>query len=167
MEGNVQDAPPSNTLVVENKYLSEKLKPIENLPEKLEKPEIPYFKQKPVLLMVDGFGLFFKEIKETEYWICEQRKASSYLVQWIEIKDSKPQYFQRKLSNRNGLDVKNEKRDSSLIQTIQNRVELEKQEILDFLNEIRVFISENRMHLPPLDDDFIERTIDPSEKLMK
>jgi multimeric flavodoxin WrbA len=123
---------------------------LEILPEKLGTPEIPYFRQKPVMLMVDGFSLFFKEIDKLEYWISEQHTTGSFLVQWIEIKDSKPQPFHRKLSNRKGLEIENNKRDTSLAKHLFKKVEIEKNEILDYLEEVGVYVSENRLLLPPL-----------------
>ncbi len=162
MEGNLQVPLHSNTLFKENKYLSENLNPLEIVPDKLEKVEIPYFRQKPVMFMVDGFSLFFKEIDRLEYWISEQHTSGSFLVQWIEIKDSKPQPFHRKLSNRNGLDIENKKRDSSLVKHLFKKVEIEKNEILDYLEEVGVYVSENRLLLPPL-----AGTIDEEDDLKK
>lgn len=68
-EGSKLESLHSNTLTVENKYLTENPKPMENLPEKLKELEIPYFRQKPVMLLFNGFNLFFKEINKSEYWI--------------------------------------------------------------------------------------------------
>lgn len=148
----------SNTLVTENKYLSKNHNPLEILPDKLEKVEIPYFRQKPVMLLADGFSLFFKEIDKSEYWISEQHTTGSFLVQWIEIKDSKPQPFHRKLSNRNGLDIENKKRDSSLVKHVFKKVEIAKTEILEYLEEVGVYVSENRSLLPPLAETIPEET---------
>lgn len=158
MEGNLQGPLHSNTLVTKNKYLSENLNPLEILPDKLEKAEISYFRQKPVMLMADGFSLFFKEIDKSEYWISEQHTSGSFLVQWIEIKDSKPQPFHRKLSNRNGLDIENKKRDSSLVKHLFKKVEIGKNEIQDYLEEVGVYVSENRSLLPPLAETILEET---------
>jgi len=160
MEGNVQEPIHSNTLTVQNKYLSKNPKAMENLPEKLKKIEIPYFRQKPVILMADGFSLFFKEIDKSEYWISEQHIAGSFLVEWIEIKDSKLQHFHRKLSNRKGLEIENKKRDISLIKNLFKKVRIEKNEILDYLEEVGVYISENRLLLLPLAETIEEETDD-------
>ncbi len=74
MEEASRETPLSNTLVCENKYFSNNTNPMENLPEKLETPKIPYFRQKPAILMADGFSLFFKEIDKLEYWILRTTK---------------------------------------------------------------------------------------------
>ena len=124
--GVFSGTPLSNTLVQHNKYLSNNPNPMEKLPEKLETPQIPYFREKPVMLMADGFSLFFKEINQKEYWICEQQKGKSYLIQWIEIQDSKPQKFHRILSNYNGLDVENKTRDTALVRNLHNKTGIEK-----------------------------------------
>ena len=115
------------------------------------------------MIRTDGFILFFKEINKIEYWICEQQNKKSYLVQWMEIRDSKPQNIHRKLTNRNGLDVDNQKRDTKLIQNIKNKQKIEKAEIQEYLEEVGVYISENRALLSPEHDDLPENTLPPIE----
>jgi hypothetical protein len=126
MEGNLQGPLHSNTLLTENKYLSENLNSLNTVPKKLEPPKLPNFRKKQVSFLGDGFCLFFKEINNKEYWISEERNKNSYFVQWIILKDSTPEYIQRKIVNRNGLDVKIDKRDNILIKTLKNKEDIEK-----------------------------------------
>lgn len=95
---------------------------MENLSEKKQSPEIPYFRQKPPMLRTDGFLLFFKEINKVEYWICEQQQNKNlYLVQWMEVHDSKYKTFHSAKTNTNGLNVENKKRNNSLIQILNTK----------------------------------------------
>ena len=165
MEEDLNEDPPSNTLTTENKYLSKNSNPLKTVPEKIEPPKLPNFREKHIVHLINGFCLFFKEINNKEYWISEEKNGTSYFVQWIEMKDSKPKYFQRKISNRNGLDVKIDKRDKILIQTLNNREKIEKKEILEFLDEIGSYLCENRIHLTQLDEDIINVAMESTEKI--
>ncbi|MCC7559753.1 MAG: hypothetical protein KO318_04905 [Methanobacterium sp.] len=148
-KGDGGGTPLSNTLFSNNKYLPDADPSMITLPEKLEKPSIPHFREKPVQILVDGFSLIFREINECEYWICEEQKKGSYFVQWLEFRDTKPQKFHRMLSNRNGLDVENKKRDQSLVKYLHTRTGIEKDEISEYLEEVGIFIGENRHSLSP------------------
>ena len=75
-------------------------------------------------------------MNEYEYWICEQQKGGSYLVEWIEFSGSNPQRFHRKLSNRNGLDVENKKRDQALVKHLNAKTGIESDEIKEYLEEV-------------------------------
>lgn len=121
-----------------------------NLPEKLNTPPVPHFKGKPVQQVIDGFSLFFKEFNDFEYWLSEEKRGSFYLVQWLELTDSESRRFHRKISNRNGLDVENKKRDSSLTNYLHDKTGIEKAEISQYLEEAGIFIGENRTELSPL-----------------
>ncbi|AUB54902.1 hypothetical protein BK007_01955 [Methanobacterium subterraneum] len=148
-KGDCGGTPLSNTLSSNNKYLPDSDTSMITLPEKLEKPSIPHFREKPVQILVDGFSLIFREINDCEYWICEEQKKGSYFVQWLEFRDTKPQKFHRMLSNRNGLDVENKKRDQSLVKYLHTRTGIEKDEISEYLEEVGIFIGENRHSLSP------------------
>lgn len=148
-KGDCGGTPLSNTLSLNNKYLPDSDPSMTTLPEKLEKPSIPHFREKPVQILVDGFSLIFREINDCEYWICEEQKKGSYFVQWLEFRDTKPQKFHRMLSNRNGLDVENKKRDQSLVKYLHNRTGIEKAKISEYLEEVGIFIGENRHSLSP------------------
>ncbi|AUB59380.1 hypothetical protein BK009_00995 [Methanobacterium subterraneum] len=148
-KGDFGGTPLSNTLFSNNKYLPDADPSMVTLPEKLEKPPIPHFREKPVQILVDGFSLIFKEFNDCEYWICEEQKKGSYFVQWLEFRDSKPQKFHRMLSNRNGLDVENKNRDQSLVKYLHNRTGIEKTEISEYLEKVGIFIGENRHSLSP------------------
>lgn len=142
-------SPLSNTLLLDNINLSELAQPMANIPDKMEGLPIPHFREKPVQPLANGFSIFFKEFNKSEYWICEENKGGSYLIQWIEFHGSKPQRFHRKLSNRNGLDIENKKRDQSLVKSLHNRAGIDKNEISEYLEELGVFIGENRDLLTP------------------
>lgn len=152
-KGDYGGTPLSNTLSSNNKYLPDSDPSMTTLPEKLEKPSIQHFREKPVQILVDGFSLIFREINECEYWICEEQKKGSYFVQWLEFRDTKPQKFHRMLSNRNGLDVENKKRDQSLVKYLHTRTGIEKAEISEYLEEVGIFIGENRNSLSPEYDE--------------
>ena len=162
-KGDCSETPLSNTLSSNNKYLPDADPSMVTLPEKLEEPSIPHFKEKPVQILVDGFSLIFREINDCEYWICEEQKKGSYFVQWLEFRDSKPQKFHRMLSNRNGLDVENKKRDQSLVKYLHNRTGIEKPEISEYLEEVGIFIGENRHSLSPECDETSEEDVDTLE----
>ncbi|NLJ49521.1 MAG: hypothetical protein GX428_08050 [Candidatus Atribacteria bacterium] len=74
-------SPTSNTLLSNNINLSEDTPSMALIPEKLEGPKIPHFREKPVQHLIDGFSLYFKKINDYEYWICEQQSSGSYFVQ--------------------------------------------------------------------------------------
>ncbi len=152
-KGDRSETPLSNTLSSNDKYLTDADLSMEALPDKMEKPNVPHFREKPVQHLVDGFCLIFREYNECEYWICEEKKKGSYFVQWLEFRDSKPQKFHRMLSNRNGLDVENRKRDQALVRSLHNRAGIEKVEISQFLEEVGIFIGENRYSLSPEYDE--------------
>jgi Mn-dependent DtxR family transcriptional regulator len=156
IEGEGRGAPTSNTLLSNNINLSGDTSPMTLIPEKMEGPPIPHFKDKPVQQLIDGFSLYFKKIKDYDYWICEQQKGGSYLVQWIEFIGSKSQRFHRKLSNRNGLDVENKKRDQTLIKHLNSKAGIESAEIKEYLEEVGVFIGENRIALSPVTEEVEE-----------
>lgn len=162
-KGDCSGTPLSNTLSSNNKYLPDSDPSMINLPEKLEKSSIPHFREKPVQILVDGFSLIFKEINDCEYWICEEQKKGSYFVQWLEFRDTKPQKFHRMLSNRNGLDVENKKRDQSLVKYLHTRTGIEKVEISEYLEEVGIFIGENRHSLSPDYEENSEDEVDTLE----
>ncbi|MBP2045145.1 hypothetical protein [Methanobacterium aggregans] len=120
------------------------------LPEKLNSPPVPHFRGKPVQQAGDGFSLFFKEVNGYEYWLSEEKRGSFYLVQWLELTDSESRRFHRKISNRNGLDVENKKRDVSLTNYLHDKTGVEKAEISQYLEEVGIFIGENRLELSPV-----------------
>ena len=155
-EGGGRETPTSNTLLSNNINLSEDTSPMALIPKKVEGPPVPHFKEKPVQHLIEGFSLFFKKIENYEYWICEQQKGGSYLVQWIEFSGSNPQRFHRKLSNRNGLDVENKKRDQALIKHLNAKAGIETAEIKEYLEEVGVFIGENRIALSPIPEEVNE-----------
>jgi len=152
-KGDHSETPLSNTLSSNDKYLPDADLSMVALPDKMEEPSVPHFRDKPVQHLVDGFCLIFREYSDCEYWICEEKKKGSYFVQWLEFRDSKPQKFHRMLSNRNGLDVENEKRDQALVRYLHNRASIEKAEISQFLEEVGIFIGENRYSLSPEYDE--------------
>lgn len=119
------------------------------LPEKLNSPAVPHFHGKPVQQAGDGFSLFFKEVNGYEYWLSEEKRGSFYLVQWLELTDSESRRFHRKISNRNGLDVENKKRDVSLTNYLHDKTGVEKAEISQYLEEAGIFIGEKRTELSP------------------
>ncbi|MBF4473914.1 hypothetical protein [Methanobacterium formicicum] len=162
-KGDCDGTPLSNTLYSNDKYLPDADPSMITLPEKLERPSIPHFREKPVQILVDGFSLIFREINNCEYWICEEQKKGSYFVQWLEFRDSKPQKFHRMLSNRNGLDVENKKRDQSLVKYLHNRTGIEKIEISEYLDEVGIFIGENRHSLSPEYDEISKEDFDTLE----
>ncbi len=162
-KGDHSETPLSNTLSSNDKYLPDADLSMVALPDKLEKPSIPHFREKPVQHLVDGFCLIFRELNDFEYWICEEQKKGSYFVQWLEFRDHKPQKFHRMLSNRNGLDVENKKRDQSLVKYLHTRTGIEKAEISEYLEEVGIFIGENRHSLSPEYDETSEEDVDTLE----
>ncbi|MFA0834155.1 MAG: hypothetical protein ACC609_09130 [Methanobacterium formicicum] len=162
-KGDCGGTPLSNTLSLNNKYLPDSDSSMVTLPEKLEKPSIPHFRENPVQILVDGFSLIFREVNDCEYWICEEQKKGSYFVQWLEFRDTKPQKFHRMLSNRNGLDVENKKRDQSLVKYLHTRTGIEKAEISEYLEEVGIFIGENRHSLSPEYEENSENGADTLE----
>jgi Mn-dependent DtxR family transcriptional regulator len=154
--GGGRGTPVSNTLLSDNINLPDDSQSMVCFPEKLEGPKIPHFREKPVQHLIDGFSLYFKKINDYEYWICEQQNSGSYFVQWIEFSVSKPQKFHRKLSNRFGLDVENKKRDQALIKHLNAKAGIESDEIKEFLEEVGVFIGENRVLLSPMQEEVEE-----------
>jgi Mn-dependent DtxR family transcriptional regulator len=162
-KGDHSETPLSNTLSSNDKYLPDTDLSMVALPDKLERPSIPHFREKPVQHLVDGFCLIFRELNDLEYWICEEQKKGSYFVQWLEFRDTKPQKFHRMLSNRNGLDVENKKRDQSLVKYLHTRTGIEKTEISEYLEEVGIFIGENRHSLSPEYDETSEEDVDTLE----
>ena len=162
-KGDRSETPLSNTLSSNDKYLTDADLSMVALPDKMEKPNVPHFREKPVQHLVDGFCLIFREYNECEYWICEEKKKGSYFVQWLEFRDHKPQKFHRMLSNRNGLDVENKKRDQSLVKYLHTRTGIEKTEISEYLEEVGIFIGENRHSLSPEYDETSEEDVDTLE----
>ncbi|MBW4256578.1 hypothetical protein KTG15_02580 [Methanobacterium sp. YSL] len=162
-KGDHSETPLSNTLSSNDKYLPDADLSMVALPDKMEGPSIPHFREKPVKILVDGFSLIFSEFNDCEYWICEEQKKGSFLVQWLEFRNSKPQRFHRMLSNRNGLDVENKKRDQSLVKYLHNRTSIEKHEISEYLEEVGIFIGENRHSLSPEYDETSEEDFDTLE----
>ena len=72
------------------------INPMLMLPEKLDN-EIPFFREKPVKIISDGYVIFFREINGLEYWIMEEKDRAFYKVQWIELDRNKPKKFHRKI----------------------------------------------------------------------
>ncbi len=146
VKGVFSGAPLDNSCLLEDKNLTDTILPMASLPKKIDSKKL-FFKDKSVILILDGYTLFFKEHEGVEYWIIEERKYGSYLVQWIEIDGPQTTKFHRKLSNRNGLDVENKKRDQALVGYLHSRSGIEEEEISLYLEEVGVFIGENRVKL--------------------
>lgn len=167
--GGVRGTPVSNTLLSKDINLSDAAQSMASFPEKLKGPTIQYFREKPVHLLIDGFSLYFKKIDEYEYWICEQQMGGSYHVHWIEFVDSKPRGFHRKISNRYGLDVENRRRDQVLVKHLNAKSGIESEKIKEYLNEVGVFIGDNRTLLSSNPgeteniSDFKEKEDEPEE----
>lgn len=169
VKGVVSGVPLDNSCLLDDKNLTDTSSLMAGLPEKI-KHQKPIFKDKPVILILEGCTLFFKKHDGVEYWISEKRRFGSYLVQWIEIDGSQTTKFHRKLSNRYGLDVENKKRDQSLVRFLHNRSGIEEEEIADYLEEVGVFIGENRtkVTISPLDVEDnhlfpVEKDVPPEE----
>ncbi len=120
------------------------INPMLMLPEKLDN-EIPFFREKPVKIISDGYVIFFREINGLEYWIMEEKDGAFYKVQWIEIDRNKPKKFHRKISSRYGLDIKNRRRDNELVKYLHEKTGIEKKEIEDYLEEAGLFIADNQI----------------------
>ena len=120
----------------------DKKNPMAMLPKRLD--VIPFFRNKPIKIFQDGFSVFFREINGLEYWITEERFPGSYMVQWLEIEGSKKARFHRKLTNKNGLDVNNNKRDLKLVKYLHDHSGISREEINYFLEDVGVFIGDHR-----------------------
>ncbi len=59
--------------------------------------------------------------------------------------------------------MENKSRDKSLVRNLQNKIVIDKAEILEFLEEVGVFISKNRSVLPPLPEESPEKAMPPLE----
>lgn len=156
IKGDVSGDPLNNNWPSDNKNLTDKNHPMTTLPEKIGN-QIPYFREKPVILLPEGYSIFFKIQNNLEYWISEKRRKGSYLLQWIEMNGSKTVKFHRKLSNRNGLDVENKKRDQNLANYLYNRSGIEKEETKIFLEEAGIFIEENRDLITPINEEIEDK----------
>ena len=161
VKGDVSGDPLNNNLPYENKNLSDETNPMTTIPVKIDN-QIPYFKEKPVILLPEGFSIFFKRQDSYEYWISEERKKGSYLIQWIEMDGSKSIRFHRKISNRNGLDVENKKRDRDLANYLHSRCGIEKEEIKLFLEEAGIYIGENKDIISPIYNEIDEELTVPA-----
>lgn len=135
-----------------------------NLPEKVDE-ELPYFRDKPVKFLPGGYSIFFREINGLEYWISTERNGGSYLVQWVEIDGLKPVKFHRKLSNRNGLDVENKKRDQNLAGYLHGRSGIKKEEIKEFLEEVGIYIGDNKDIISPNIEETEEETLEADKQV--
>ncbi len=120
----------------------DKENPMAMLPKRLD--VIPFFRNKPVKILQNGFSVFFREINGLEYWITEERFPGSYMVQWLEIEGSQKARFHRKLTNKNGLDVNNNKRDLKLVKYLHDHSGISREEINHFLEDVGVFIGDHR-----------------------
>jgi Mn-dependent DtxR family transcriptional regulator len=128
----------------------DKENPMAMLPKRLD--VIPFFRNKPVKILQDGFSVFFREINGLEYWITEKKLPGSYMVQWLEIEGSKKARFHRKLTNKNGLDVDNNKRDQKLVKYLHEHSGISREEINYFLEDVGVFIGDHRNDILPKKD---------------
>ncbi len=122
------------------------------LPEKLDN-EIPFFREKPVKIISDGYVIFFREINGLEYWIMEEKIGGFYKLQWIQLDRNKPTKFHRKISSRHGLEIQNKRRDNLLVKYLHGKTGIEKKEIGDYLEEAGLFIGDNRIKILFLDEE--------------
>ncbi len=122
------------------------------LPEKLGN-EIPFFRERPVKIISDGYVIFFREINGLEYWIMEEKNGGFYKVQWIEIDQKKPSKFHRKISSRQGLEIQNRRRDDEMVKYLHGKTGIEKKEIENYLEEVGLFIADNRIIILHQDEE--------------
>ena len=84
-KGDHSETPLSNTLSSNDKYLPDEGISMMALPDKMEKPSIPHFREKPVQILVDGFCLIFKSIMNVSIGSVRRRKKVLILCSGLSL----------------------------------------------------------------------------------
>ncbi|HNR26591.1 MAG TPA: hypothetical protein PKI66_07745, partial [Methanobacteriaceae archaeon] len=79
-----------------------------------------------------------------EYWLTQKKRGKKFSFQWIEVKGDKIRALHREYINNNRLDVEHGGRDKNLKKTLHKKTGLPEDEILEYLEELGLFIGENQ-----------------------